>query len=67
MKIFRAIGFVIFIITVRILMPEIFHAFQDAIIQLFSTFETVMSVSQDGFANGNLLPAAVSYPQIPVN
>ena len=40
---FRAIGLVIGLIAIRLLMPDVFHAFEYTVIQFFKLLNTVFS------------------------
>ncbi len=40
---FRAIGFVIVLIAIRVIMPDVFAAFQHAAVQFFDLFSIVFS------------------------
>lgn len=65
---FRAIGFVIGLIAIRILMPDVFHAFEFAVVSFFGfageVFATTpTSISQMGSVGiVNYIPPAAPLP-----
>jgi hypothetical protein len=42
---FRAIGFVIVLIALRVIMPEVFHAFNHAAVSFFHLTDQIFSVA----------------------
>jgi hypothetical protein len=61
MKIFRAIGLGIAIITLKLLMPETWHAFEATLVSFFGTMQKVLAIS-----SVDALPAnVIGLPQIP--
>ncbi len=63
MKIFRALGLAIGIITLKLLIPQVFSGLEHTLITFFDTTSTVLSVGKDGIVHG--LPAGVGFfPQI---
>jgi len=65
MKIFRVLGLALAIIILRVLMPEIFGAFEHVLLKFFTLINSVLSFVQDSFSDGSFLPAASSLPTIP--
>ncbi len=64
---FKAIGFVIGLIAIRVLMPDVFHAFEHTLIKFFSLVNEVFaytpqSVTQMGSAGVNYIPASAPLP-----
>lgn len=65
---FRAIGLVIGLIAVRVIMPEVFHAFEHAAVAFFSLVGDIFafspqSVTQLGsVGNVNYIPSAAPLP-----
>jgi hypothetical protein len=49
MKIFRALGLGIGIVVLKLLMGEVFFAFEATLLQLFSLLQTIFSTTQHGF------------------
>ena len=47
MKILRAIGFGLVIIMLQLLVPRIYHSFEDAIVATFNTATAVVSLSSE--------------------
>ena len=45
---FRAIGFVIVLIALRLVMPSVFHAFEHALISFFDLADTIFAFSPVG-------------------
>ena len=61
MKILRSIGLGIAIITLKLLMPDVWHAFEATLLAFFSTLQKVVAVTPAEFMQGNV----VSFPKIP--
>ncbi len=64
---FKAIGFVIGLIAIRIIMPEVFHAFESAIISFFrftgDVFANTPPLTQVGAVGiTNYIPEAAPLP-----
>ena len=59
MRIFRAIGFVIFIVAVQMLMSPIYKAFESASVKFFGTTEIILNVVDNTAATG------FSFPRVP--
>jgi len=59
MGILRAIGFIIVLIAIRTLMPEVFSGFEDALVQFFHTLDAVLAQGAhfQGADAGNFIPA----------
>jgi len=53
MKIFRAVGLGVAIIVLKLLMPEVFKAFESSLLVFFSVLQGVLNA----FPNGNSLAA----------
>jgi hypothetical protein len=61
MKILRSIGLGIAIITLKLLMPEVWHSFESTLVSFFSTMQKVLAVSP-----ADALPAnVIGFPQVP--
>lgn len=45
---FRAIGFVIVLIALRLVMPSVFHAFEHALVSFFSLADTIFAFAPNG-------------------
>ena len=52
MKIFRAIGFGLALIIVRVAMPEVFHALEETLLKFFNFFGTAFSFGTQTFSSG---------------
>lgn len=65
---FKAIGFVIGLIAIRVLMPDVFHAFEHAVVSFFHLADQVFvvapnSVTQMGSVGiVNYIPPAAPLP-----
>ncbi|MBU3668904.1 MAG: hypothetical protein FGM57_02970 [Candidatus Taylorbacteria bacterium] len=42
---FKAIGFVIGLIAIRVLMPDVFHAFESSLVSFFSLTQEVFAIA----------------------
>lgn len=63
MKIFRAIGLGIAIITLKLLVPNVWHALESTLITFFTTMQKILAL-----APGDILQAnAIGVPQIPIS
>lgn len=64
MKIFRAIGFGLALVIIRLAMPEVFMALEDTLLEFFNLFQTVLSFGGESFESGMnaniLIPASVN-------
>ena len=49
MKIFRALGLAVGIIVLKLLMGEVFFAFEATLLQFFKLLQTIMATTQHGF------------------
>ena len=52
MKIFRAIGFGLALVIIRLAMPEVFEALEDTLLEFFNFLQTVLSFGDQSFENG---------------
>ena len=59
MGILRAIGFVVVLIAIRTLMPDVFFGFENALVQFFHTVDVVLAQGAhfQGADAGNFIPA----------
>jgi len=62
MKILRAIGFGLAIIILMFLMPSVFHALEQTLLQFFSVLQMLLLKGESTLSAGVLLP---QLPQIP--
>jgi len=49
MKIFRALGLAVGIIVLKLLMGEVFFAFEQTLLRFFGLVQTIMTATQHGF------------------
>ncbi|MDD5318559.1 MAG: hypothetical protein PHF79_01920 [Candidatus Pacebacteria bacterium] len=64
MNIFRAIGLGIGLIVIRLLVPEIFSAFEHTLLSFFHLLDGVFTVSVDGITNSAGVAASLA-PKLP--
>jgi len=59
MGIFRAIGFIILLISLRTLMPDVFSGFEDTMVQLFHSIDVTLAQGAhfQGASAGDFIPA----------
>ena len=60
-RIFRAIGIVFALITLRFLMPDLWHAGNAVLLQFLSTLQRTLAFTPGEVLQGNV----ISVPQIP--
>ena len=61
MKILRSIGLGIAIITLKLLMPDVWHSFEATLLALFTTLQKTLALTPGSILQGN----AISFPQVP--
>lgn len=61
MKIFRAIGLGIAIITLKFVVPDIWHAFESALVTFFNALQKTLAFTPGEILQGNV----INFPQIP--
>lgn len=62
MKMFRAIGLAIAIITLRVLAPDVWHSLETTLVMFFSTLQKAMALVPTDFLQGN----AIGIPYVPM-
>ena len=62
MKIFRSIGLGIAIITLKLLVPDVWHALEGTLLTFFNTLQRTLTLAPGDILQGNV----ISFPQIPV-
>ncbi len=60
-QIFRAVGFVIALITLKLLVPDLWHAGEAVLLQFLSTLQRTLAFTPGDILQGNV----ISVPQIP--
>lgn len=61
MKIFRAIGLGIAIITLKLLVPDIWHALEATLLTFFTTLQKALAFTPVNIMQGNV----IGIPQMP--
>ena len=62
MGIFRAIGLALAIITLKLLVPDVWHALEGTLLTFFNTLQKVLAFTPGDILQGNV----ISVPQVPI-
>jgi hypothetical protein len=57
----RAIGIFIAIITLKLVVPDLWHGFEATLLTFFSTLQKILAVAPGDVLQGNV----ISFPQVP--
>ncbi len=61
LRIFRAVGIIIALITLKLLVPDVWHAGEAVLLQFLSTLQRTLAFAPGDILQGNV----ISVPQIP--
>lgn len=62
MGIFRAIGFIIVLLAIRILMPEVFSGLEETLLKFFASLQSVLSYGPEMLATPI---GQIPHPEVP--